>query len=337
MKKIIGDGWSKFEEQFSGMILRNNESFVQASFDMPPTTHHHHSCFQPVLRAVSGMVNQTIHTMIAAGNIDGAITALGGKKTQNIVELVKQEKLEEQAKIEADVNIYKNIKKNAKKLKIALADAERIKRQLDELDNRFASMLKENCHICMEKLVTPVMEPFCQNLFCGKCLLTWLQKAETCPLCRDKVDTNDLVYLTCNKDAQNVPTPEHTGKKQLTPLETVINILNENKKGKFIIFSAYNATFKPICKILTESKVIFSQVKGTGKSRQKSIESFKHGDTQVMLLNSKFNGAGINLQEATGIILYHEMTASTENQIIGRAKRIGRTEPLQVHHLQVSI
>ena len=49
--------------------------------------------------------------------------------------------------------------------------------------------------------------------------------------------------------------------------------------------------------------------------------------------NSKFNSAGINLTETTDIILYHEMTISTQNQIIGRAQRIGRKDPLHIHHL----
>ena len=58
-------------------------------------------------------------------------------------------------------------------------------------------------------------------------------------------------------------------------------------------------------------------------------------NTQVIFLNSKYNGAGINLQEATDIILYHEMNFNTETQIIGRANRIGRKIPLNVHHLQI--
>ena len=89
--------------------------------------------------------------------------------------------------------------------------------------------------------------------------------------------------------------------------------------------------------LLREIKITYTQVKGTRKVRQNSIESFKHGDTQVILLNPNFNGAGINLQETTDIILYHKMSSSTKNQIIGRANRIGRTVPLHVHHLRVHI
>ena len=57
----------------------------------------------------------------------------------------------------------------------------------------------------------------------------------------------------------------------------------------------------------------------------------------MIFLNSRFNGAGINLQEASDIILYHEMDSSTQQQIIGRANRIGRTKQLNVHHILVDI
>jgi SNF2 family DNA or RNA helicase len=338
MKKIIGDGWLKFEEKFEGMILRNDLDFVKTSFEMPPTHNHYYKCFQPILRTISGMVNDTIHTMIAAGNIEGAIVALGGKKTKNIIELVKQEKLEEQAKIQTNIHIYRDIKKDNKKLKIALEQEKRIKEQLDQLNIRFESMLKDNCPICTGKLNNPVLEPKCQNLFCGQCLLTWLEKKQDCPMCRSPIDTTDLIYLSNENSTSNDSTSVIVKEKQYTPLEKTLEILlSKNNDGKFIIFSEHNASFDPICRLLNENKISFTLVKGTHNSRKKSIDNFKYGDTKVIFLNSNFNGAGINLQEATDIILYHEMSISTQNQIIGRANRIGRSKPLQIHHLQVTI
>ena len=315
------------------MILRNDLNFVHTSFNTPQTYHHYHMCFQPVLRAVNGMVNNKIHTMIAAGNIEGAIAALGGKKTENIVELVKREMLEKLSKIQGDIIIYRDIKKDDKKLEIATCEEDIIKKDIVKLGIRFESMLKDVCSICTEKLKTPIMEPSCQNLFCGECLLTWLQQKQSCPLCRAKVDTAELVYLS-SQEGIEVETPKE---KQTTPLEKVIELLRFNKEGKFIIFSAYDETFNPICRRLKDESITFTLVIGNRKSREKSIESFKNGKTQVIFLNSNFNGAGINLQEATDIILYHEMQTTSQNQIIGRANRIGRLKPLHVHHLQVDI
>ena len=53
------------------------------------------------------------------------------------------------------------------------------------------------------------------------------------------------------------------------------------------------------------------------------------------MLNAQFFGAGMNLQMATDIIMYHRFTKEMEEQIIGRAQRLGRSinEPLNVYYL----
>lgn len=121
---------------------------------MPPTNHHYHKCIQPILKVVSGIVNHTIHNMIAAGNIEGAIYALGGKKTTNIVELIKKDKQDKLAIIEIDIQIYSTIKLDPIKLKVATEKAIEIKKQIQELDSRFDLMLEDNCSICTEKFLS---------------------------------------------------------------------------------------------------------------------------------------------------------------------------------------
>ena len=87
--------------------------------------------------------------------------------------------------------------------------------------------------------------------------------------------------------------------------------------------------------MLIDNNINFIEVKGAISTREKNIMSFKNGNTSVIFLNSDNNGSGINLQEATDLIVYHEMSSTTLNQIIGRANRIGRVNSLQVHHLQI--
>jgi hypothetical protein len=90
MFKIIGNNkYQTFEEQFSDIILKNNDLFVKESFNMPQTNYIDYYCFQPILKIIDGMVNPVITKLIETGNISGAIDALGGSKTKNIIELVK--------------------------------------------------------------------------------------------------------------------------------------------------------------------------------------------------------------------------------------------------------
>ena len=50
-------------------------------------------------------------------------------------------------------------------------------------------------------------------------------------------------------------------------------------------------------------------------------------------MNAQHYGSGLNLQMATDIVIYHEMVKELETQVIGRAQRLGRSEPLLVHYL----
>jgi len=335
MKDIIGNGWWEFETQFVGMVLKNDPEFVKASFEMPPTVHHHHDCYQPVFNAVNGMVTPTINTMIEAGNIQGAIIALGGDRTENIVDLVRKKKIEDRVEVDSKIKIY-TMRDDQERIDYWCDRKKSINNQIAELDKRFDDMLSGPCNICLEPLNNPVLEPNCQNLFCGQCLLKWLNKKSQCPLCRDDIRPSDLVYVASNKEMDD-KFPINSTPRQMTKLEKIVDLVKNKMDGKFIIFSSYDSTFPIICAALKEHEITFVQIKGSQKTRQSNIENYKHGDVNVIFLNSNFNGSGINLQESTDIILYHEMTESTSGQLLGRANRIGRTEHLDVHHLQVHI
>ena len=178
------------------------------------------------------------------------------------------------------------------------------------------------------------MEPNCQNIFCGECLLKWLKTKPSCPLCRDNIQSNELVYINTNKSEQK-SSKILERKQPKTKIDTVINLIKGKENGKFIIFSAWDQTFSPIRSQLENHNISFIEVKGCVEQRKKNIDNFNFGNINVIFLNSRYNGSGINLQESTDIIVYHKMNELTLNQIIGRANRLGRIEPLYVHHLQI--
>jgi SNF2 family DNA or RNA helicase len=61
-----------------------------------------------------------------------------------------------------------------------------------------------------------------------------------------------------------------------------------------------------------------------------TLRGFQAGQTRCLLLNSRYAGAGLNITAASHVILLHAMTHEEEKQILGRAYRLGRTEPLQL-------
>ena len=119
----------------------------------------------------------------------------------------------------------------------------------------------------------------------------------------------------------------------MTKQQTVIDIIKKKQDGKFIVFSAFEETFINIRNCLEHENITYGEISGKKENREQTINEFKHGNVDVLFLNSINSGDGLNLQEATDIILYHKMSSGLETQIIGRANRIGRNIDLSVHHL----
>jgi SNF2 family DNA or RNA helicase len=333
IKTLIGNGWQDFENMFGPMIIKNDPDFVHKSFKMPETVHVRHECFNPILSTINDLVSHTIKTMIDAGNISGAVAALGGGRTNNLVELVRQKKNRELSDIESKIRTchLRHAKERAAELEETRI---RIVSQLEDLEKRFGDMMRLPCSICLDNLKSPVMEPKCQNVFCGDCLLSWMLEHKTCPMCRSCIDASDMVYITAEEE-EEIEEKTVCPTVKPTKIAKTVEIINSKPEGRFIVFSAWDDTFAPICRSLAENNIPYVQITGTIKSRQKCIDSFKSGESRVIFLNSGHNGAGVNLQEATDIILFHDMSFSTQTQVVGRANRIGRTEKLYVHHLKV--
>lgn len=315
---------------FKHLIIKNDDDFVKESFALPPIHHFNHECYQPVYKVVKNLISENISQMIAAGNIEKAIRALGGSFTDNIVHLIESEKIElikeaefklERAERQQDV-----IRANKWRER-----RQTLMNQLEELRKRFNDYLvTDNCHICLEINKKPVLLSCCQNVFCGSCVLTWLKNNSTCPLCRHAIIPSMMNYITSENSHEYI---RQLPKRKQTKQEKIIDIINSNPNGKYIVFSSFDETLTIIRNTLKDDDIEFTEISGTMSSRSKKIDNFKYGGTNVLFMNSMSNGAGINLQEATDLILYHRMPEDLETQIIGRAHRIGRRLSLNVHHL----
>ena len=328
MKELINYRWTDFETQFSNIIIRNDPEFIKASFNMPRTNHFYYECYQPIYNALKNFVNPKIKTMIEAGNIYGAITSLGGEITDNIFDIIKRKKQEELLEIDAKIQIY-TLRNDQDNISEWVDKKINIINQINDIENKFQNILNEQCPICLETLSKPILETNCHNIFCGSCIFTWIEKNNTCPLCRHTLEVSKLVYIQDEKtDDKN-----ESHQTLFSKPEKIIDIIKNNTEGKFLVFSEEQESFNIISKILKENNILFVEIKGSVKTIQKNLEYFKSGKIKVLFLNSNTSAAGINLQETTDIILYHKMALNNENQIIGRANRIGRNIDLNVHHL----
>ena len=330
MKDLFASN-NDFNKFCENIIIANDPDFIKSSFEMPVTNHHHYQCFQPMYNVVLNFVSSSVATMISAGNIEGAIMAMGGTKCSNIVDVIRKQKQHQYSELLKKLDDEDEASGSNELIKKKMTH---LQEQIKDLDSRFESLLKDNCHICCDSLTKPVLEPNCHNIFCGNCLLQWLQQKNSCPLCRNKVDPSKLVYIDSSSSYCGTVSSSEK-KSRVTKIDKTVELIKSNPQGKFLIYSDQNQTFLPLSNAFYENDICFVQMKGNIKSREKNLELFKSGEVPVIFLNSNSDSAGLNLTESTDIILYHQMPDSTENQIIGRANRIGRKYPLNVHHLHI--
>lgn len=322
--------WYIDQRLYYNLIVKNDLDYVKSSYVFPETKYITHKCYQPLYNMYRSYIDTETSTMISAGNILGAIRRLGGNETSNIFDLIKQKI---NYKIEQRKSFIRlaEMNNNTSMVESHNKELERLEKQMSEIKEKFTQRLQDNCSICLDKLEKPVLITCCQNIMCGGCILEWTKEHKSCPLCRTTATPESLIYI--KKKNESPPRSSHNAYKPKTKPETIVDIIHNNKEGKFIIFSNYNETFANIHRILQTNHISYKELKGQTSSRNKIIDSFKSGEIKVLFLNSKNNGAGINLQEATDIILYHALCDDLQTQVVGRANRIGRKCDLYVHQL----
>jgi len=311
-------------------VIKNSDDFIRESFYMPPVETIIHQCINPrVLSILRNHIDDETHTMISAGNIKGAITKLGGNifSTTNLIEIVKKRKAEKITACQQSLEFWekRDNKKESDQWRERLVTLEA---EMREIEDKYKNMLKDDCSICYDQLTNHTMVSCCQNIFCGNCIMKWLQmNHNTCPLCRHVIKPVDLSFIKNENDN------EDDKKKLKNKKDVVIDIINNcvATNRKVILFSSYDETFDIIRTQLYKNKIEFAELSGHRSVRESKLENFMKGELSVIFLNSRFNGAGINLQIADDIILYHKMAEGLRKQVLGRALRIGRTDPLLVH------
>jgi len=197
------------------------------------------------------------------------------------------------------------------------------------IEERVSNCDDKICGICASKVSDPGVTPCCQNVFCMSCISMSLQYSKECPLCRATLNIKKISVVLNNKSQQQ----EKVVNKLPTKLEALITILESNKDKRIMVFSEYEASFADIIPKLNEHKITFSQLKGSTGRICNIVNKFKNCEFRVLLLNAKNCGAGLNLQFTDNIVIYHRMSVDLENQVIGRAQRIGRSDSLNITYV----
>jgi superfamily II DNA or RNA helicase len=324
---IVGKDMFNNSDYNNLIIVRNNYNYIKSSFILPEPIEKFHICkLSNNINVIKTFISNNVLDKINANDIAGAIKELGGKNEteEDIIELVSREMKRELHNKELERNYINtlditNDDKTIKLKKINL-EIQTCEEKINDLTNRITS---KTCSICMELIINPILIE-CTHIFCGSCLLTWLKTNKNCPCCRNNI--NSIDKLTAIVNTNNKIEKEEILSKE----DTLLKIINSKPNGKFLIFSKNENSFDKIKEILMNYK--YDMLKGNTSHMINILNKFKNGEINIIFLNTQYAGSGIDISDATDIIIFHKM-GSDKEQAIGRAQRVGRTTELYIHNL----
>jgi hypothetical protein len=254
----------------------------------------------------------------------------------------------------------KLIKKIEKVITTLKNKQESLKRSIFESDGKI-------CPICLTSIedlegVHMTMLDCCGCKYCFTCITSIIaSNGHKCPACMRKISTKNMHVIEAvdsdsdsdtdtdtdtDSDSDSGSDSEERPKKihRMTKMDTLLAILSGKSSynpnddidlddRRFLIFADYNETFERIRGELKSLKIRYGILTGGGKKVHQTVEDFKNGKISVIMLNAQNFGAGLNLQCATDIVMYHRFTRGMEEQIIGRGQRMGREGTLNVYYL----
>ena len=278
----------------------------------------------PVVHHLGDQMDQELIQMIDAGNIKEAIRHLGGtEEDANVADVMRRRARTKVREAEGKVAEYSG--RQQEEWRGRLDEA---RRALARIEERIAAIELDDCALCSVTMRSPTLLGCCQNVACGHCVATWIRTHHSCPFCRNASPA--LIHL--NHHDQPSPSEE---KKEIQPpargdkFSHLAHIATTGQK--VLVFAAHNNQFGEIAATLRARNITYSLVSGSVSQRQAALDAYIRGPTRVLILNSRMNGAGLNLQATTDIVLWHSMPAALTKQMIGRALRYGIDHPLVVH------
>lgn len=322
----------------NNIIIKNNDAYVDQSMNLPNINQIVIKCLTPKeLQIVKEYVDDDIIDMLNAGNVQDAIIKLNCniETSDNILDVVtkkiKKELHNKKTELEYEQKrIPDDVKAHDEKIKRIQNKIKELEMKCGGIEERIKSFKQENCPICFEDFTSPILTPCCNNLFCLKCL----SLCKTCPMCRSSIDISKCTVINDSKQEteknNNANVKDHT---LCSKADNLITILKTKPDGRFLVFSNYDRTFENLNIKLTENGINHNRLVGSNVVINSIIRRFEAGEIKVLMLNALNYGSGLNLQMATDIIIYHELDTELETQVIGRAQRLGRTEPLNIYYL----
>lgn len=331
--------------QLKQIFIKNDNNYIKNSYLLPKPKINNIICDIPyVIRIFDGLVPDNVIQSLNAGDIESAIANMNcstGANEDNVISIITNSftKDLENKKLEYTMKQQMHYQSESVKQK----SLEKIKQSINRLEG-IINNIKErinndsNCPICMDTFSNKTVTKCCNNTFCFECIATCITNKTKCPMCRANLDKDSIIVINKNVKNKNTEVVLKDKKYNFKKLLEQIFSGSGSNKNKVIVFSNYDKTFNDLEQIALDiPNIKHNKIQGTAVSIENKIKNFKITDhtnkdnVNLLFLNSRYCGSGFNLENATHLIMFHVLSKELSLQVIGRAQRPGRTEPLEIY------
>jgi SNF2 family DNA or RNA helicase len=322
------------------IVAKNSDRFVDAAMQLPPIQNYVTMCRTPrTITILDGIVDRNIMSALNANDIEGAIQYINPanrSSEDHIISILldKYNRTLQNAKVMLRL-VNDELEYDTEALRTS--EIIKVQKSIDEYQHKISNIIErikgtDSCCICYDNITNKSVVDCCQNAFCFKCLTTWLDTRQSCPSCRNKIGTQNVYVVS--KQLETTQQDELVESNSTQPsvigshndkYENLEVLLRTRPTSKFLIFSCYDSTFEKTETLLQSLNIRYSMLKGSHDVIAAVVDRYKNGSLNVLLVNPKNYGSGLNLENTTDIVVLHKFDSEIEQQVIGRAQRMGRT------------
>ena len=327
------------------ILVKNEDDFVNRSLALPSITNTVVECKTPfAVSILSNIVDKEVIRCLNANDVKRAIQCIhpSNRGTEENIIALCVDKLNKNLKnILLRIDLVEKMEYDVERDRDE--EVEKLNKLREELETKIAAITdrvkeRDQCPICFDEIREKTVLNCCNNAFCFKCISVWLLSSKFCPFCKAGAQVQNLLVVDVQSEAEIKREWERKRQIALTihpENDKVVNLINilKTKTDKTLVFSQYDDGIRSIATALNQANISFSYLKGACSSVTSILEKFKSGAIKVLLVNPIHYGSGLNMECTTDIVMFHKFDNEMEKQVIGRAHRCGRTEPLSVWYL----
>lgn len=317
----------------STVLIWSHHSFLENSFRMPPVNFKTYNVvLNGLFSRLYNVLDAEMQVLVSTGDLGRAFKRISDS-TRTVVS-TEVEVLESMMQdIDDKIRNLNDLIAMMESQPARLIDRRSLasfKKQLDEFTTKkrvFQNISSENkeCPICMETLDDSkvTITTACGHTFCIDCIIHSMKERSICPVCRQHINDNIVVK---NADTATAATTTTTVK---TKDEVLQEIMSEPHGKKFLVYSGNREQLHDFqTKFSSETlRCMYPRY-----YKPDDIKEYVNGNVNVLFITDDLI-CGIDLTCTTDLVIFNQVSADKEKQLLGRCNRLGRRVSLNVHRI----